>query len=128
MITLALNWVAFLGWLVVAVWTGMVWAAGRAPSKELLWLTLACELICASETVKIALGFLRGDLALSFTVHYTRLLMYFVTLPHAEVSNTVVKLILFAWSFTEVARYPMVLFPKSDGLKTLRYAAPLITF
>ena len=71
---------------------------------------------------------LRGDLALGITVHYTRLLMWFVTLPHAEVSPFVVKLILVAWSATEVARYPMVLFPSSAGLKTFRYLVPLVTF
>ena len=71
---------------------------------------------------------LRGDLALGITVHYTRLLMWFITLPNAAVSAFVVKLILVAWSATEVARYPMVLFPSSAGLKTFRYLMPLVTF
>tara|TARA_B110001452_G_scaffold52818_1_gene40286 strand:- start:882 stop:1244 length:363 start_codon:yes stop_codon:yes gene_type:complete len=71
---------------------------------------------------------LRGDLALGITVHYTRLLMWFVTLPNAAVSAFVAKLILVAWSATEVARYPMVLFPSSAGLKTFRYLMPLVTF
>ena len=54
--------------------------------------------------------------------------MWFVTLPNAAVSAFVAKLILAAWSATEVARYPMVLFPSSAGLKTFRYLMPLVTF
>jgi hypothetical protein len=100
----------------------------KGPSDQLMMLTLVCEIISGSETIKIALGMLRGDLALSFVVHYTRFLMYFVTIPHQEVTTTVVKLILFAWSLTEVFRYPMVLFPDVPILRTIRYAAPLITF
>jgi hypothetical protein len=128
MLTTILNWVAFLGWCAVACMTFMIWAEPKGPSAQLLQLTLFCEVISGSETIKIALGMLRGDLALSFTVHYTRFLMYFVTIPHAEVTDTVVKLILLAWSLTEVFRYPMVLFPNNAALRTIRYAAPLVTF
>lgn len=123
-----LNVVALLGWTVVAVMTALEWNGPSRPSQQLLNLTLACECICASEVVRIALGMLRGDLALAITVHYTRLLMWFVTLPHPEVTPFVVKLILVAWAATEVARYPMVLFPSSAPLKTFRYATPLVTF
>ena len=128
MMTSVLNWTAFLGWVAVACWTAATWSEPAGPSARLLQLTLLCELISGSETIKIALGLLRGDLALSFTVHYTRFLMYFVTLPHAEISDTVSRLILLAWSLTEVFRYPMVLFPNTVPLRTIRYAAPLITF
>ena len=128
MLTTASNWIAFLGWTVVAVMTLLVWLDPQAPSEQLLQLVLACEIISASETIRIALGILRGDLTMSFFVHYTRLLMMFATIPHAAVSDTVVKLILLAWSLTEVFRYPMVLFPGNGALRTLRYAAPLLTF
>ncbi|GMI09639.1 hypothetical protein TrVE_jg9699 [Triparma verrucosa] len=128
-ITTTLNWTALIGWTVVAVMTVFLHLSGDdTPSGELMKITLFCELICASETLKIAAGLLRGDLALSFTVHYTRLLMYFVTMPHSEVSTTVVKMILLAWSLTEMFRYPMVLFPEVPLLRTIRYATPLITF
>jgi hypothetical protein len=128
MITTTLNWLALSGWTGVAIMTAMIWMEPERPAGNLMLLTLICEIISGSETIKIALGMLRGDLALSFVVHYTRFLMYFVTIPHAEVSDTVVKLILFAWSLTEVFRYPMVLFPQNSTLRTIRYAAPLITF
>merc|ERR1711871_161767 len=126
--TTLLNWTAFLGWAVLAAITCSTWSDAVKPSERVLQLVLFCEFLCCTETVKIALGMLRGDFALSFTVHYTRLLMFFVTLPHAEVSPLVVKLILLAWSFTEVGRYPMVLFPESQALKTIRYSIPLVTF
>ena len=129
-ITTTLNWTALIGWTVVAVMTVFLHLSGDdTPSGELMKITLFCELICASETLKIAAGLLRGDLALSFTVHYTRLLMYFVTMPHSEVSTTVVKMILLAWSLTEMFRYPMVLFPEvSTAPKLLPGATRRATF
>merc|ERR1712216_322718 len=124
------NWVAFFGWAGVAAITIARWSEnGKLQGWDpLLQLVLFVEILCCTETVKIALGMLRGDLALSFPVHYPRLLMFFVTLPHAEVSAFVVRLILLAWAFTEVGRYPMILFPDSKALKVVRYAVPLVTF
>ena len=124
----ALNWAAFFGWAAVAVKTALTWSEYGKPSATLMQLTLTCELISASEILRITLGLLRGDLALGITVHYTRILMWFVTLPHPEVSALIVKLILAAWSVTEIGRYPMVLFPNNAALKTFRYMVPLITF
>ena len=51
-----------------------------------------------------ALPQLRGDLMLAITVHYTRLLMWFVGLPNVGVSMLNINLILIAWSLTEVSR------------------------
>jgi hypothetical protein len=124
----ALNYVALLGWAVVAVWTSMIYHDPVRPSAELRQLTLICEVISAIDIVRIALGQLRGDLVLGLDVHYTRFMMLFFTLSHEAVSHTVAKLILFAWSITEVARYPMVLFPRVAALRTVRYSVPLITF
>jgi len=123
-----LNWIAFSGWTAIAAFTLSSWSVESKPTERVLHFVLAMEFLCCTETVKIALGMLRGDFMLSFTVHYTRLLMYFITLPHPNVSPLVVKLILLAWSLTEVGRYPMVLFPDSKILKTMRYAVPLVTF
>jgi hypothetical protein len=128
MLFTVLNVVALVGWAAVAFMTAMIWNDPAKPSAELLQLTLVCEVICVVDVLRIAAGNLRGDLTLAADVHYTRLMMCFVTIPHSEVSALVVKLILFAWSITEVTRYPMVLFPSSSVLKTIRYAVPLITF
>lgn len=128
MIFTVLNWIAFLGWAAVAAMTAAVWNEPSMPSEQLLQLTLACEVISAVDVVRIAVGNLRGDLALGVTVHYTRLLMWFITMPHSATSPLVVKMILAAWSLTEVGRYPMVLFPSRRSLKTFRYAVPLVTF
>ena len=84
MLTFALNAGALAGWCAVLALTvpGFFGVASAArPSESLLRLTLGCVLLCATETLKIALGKLRGDLALSATVQYTRLLMLFATLP-----------------------------------------------
>jgi hypothetical protein len=128
MIFTALNWIALVGWSAVFALTAAAWSDGEQPSAQLLQLTLACEVICTLDVIRIALGMLRGDLALAVTVHYTRLLMWFVTLPHSATSPLVVKLILAAWSLTEIGRYPMVLFPDVAVLRTIRYATPVVTF
>ena len=124
----AMNWFSLLGWSGVAIKTAIAFQTNQAASTTLLQTVLGLEVLCASETLQIAMGILRGDLALSFVVHYTRFMMLFIAMPHSAVNATVVKYILMAWSLTEVFRYPMVLFPKSKLLKTVRYAAPLITF
>merc|ERR1712060_362394 len=38
------------------------------------------------------------------------------------------KVVVLAWSLTEVARYPMFLLPTSRAARILRYMAPLLTF
>jgi len=124
----ALNWISLVGWFGVAIQTGLLFHATQTASATLLKIVLLLEVICASETAQIAAGILRGDFKLSFVVHYTRFMMLFVTIPHAAVNETVVNLILLAWSLTEVGRFPMVLFPESKLLKTVRYGVPLITF
>merc|ERR1711879_218494 len=92
-------------------------------------LVLGSELICVSEVVRISLGQLRGDLPLGITIHYTRLLMWFVALTHPAVSDGVAKMILLGWAVTEVGRYPMIMTAGSvPSLKVLRYAVPLVTF
>ena len=128
MLFTALNWIALIGWSLVAATTVIICNTKSTPSAPLLQLTLVCELISAIDVVRIAVGHLRGDLILGIDVHYTRLMMYCFTMSHEAVPSIVVKLILLAWSLTEVTRYPMVLFPKQAALKTIRYAVPLVTF
>merc|ERR1712070_309436 len=106
----------------------MSWSDAAKPDDQLLKLTLVVELLTATEIIRIALGLLRGDLALGFVVHYTRIFMWFVAFPNPAVTSLTAKLILVAWSATEVARYPMVLFPNVPALKVFRYTMPLVTF
>ena len=127
------NMVALVGWTIVLVIITknlLLSPADERPSNDstFFYLIIFCELICASEVIKIGLGMMRGDLILGFTVHYTRMLMIFVVMPDPSVSCLNQKIIILAWAATEVARYPMVLFPDSKPLRTFRYAAPLVTF
>ncbi|GMI00795.1 hypothetical protein TrLO_g13544 [Triparma laevis f. longispina] len=128
MIRTVVNTASLLGWSWIAFHTIQAILADNPAGEDLLQVVLIAQVVCASETLQIAFGILRGDLALSFVVQYTRLMMYFITFPHTSVSSDVVKTILLAWSLTEMARFPMVLFPKSKNLRTIRYAVPLITF
>ena len=120
--------IALLCWTALLAYVLYSWGATAKYDHNMLNFVLAAELICASEVLRIAVGNLRGDLALAFTVHYTRLLMLFTTMPHSVVSAFLQKMIVLAWAATEVTRYPMVLFPDSKTLRLLRYATPLVTF
>jgi len=125
--------VALVGWtvvLLIAVRSLLFLPADQRLSNDSTFFTflLFCELICASEVVRIGLGMMRGDILLGFTVHYTRLLMIFVVMPDPSVTCLNQKVIILAWAATEVARYPMVIFRDIKPLRTLRYAVPLITF
>jgi len=124
----AVNAAALVGWTAVMILTTLSFFYTARPSSQILNFTLVCELICISEIVKIALGWLRGDILLGITVHYTRMLMLLAVIPESAVTALNVKTILIAWSVTEVGRYPMVLFPDVPALRTFRYAVPLITF
>jgi len=119
---------ALLCWIALLAYVLYSWPATTKYDDNTMNAVLAVELICASEVIRIAVGNLRGDLAMSFTVHYTRMLMLFTTIPHPAVSSFLQKMIVLSWAATEVTRYPMVLFPDSKMLRLLRYATPLITF
>jgi len=128
MLFTVLNIVALIGWAVVALMTVVAYIDAIPPSANCMKLTFVCECLCCIDIVRIALGQLRGDLILGLDVHYTRQMMLFFTLPHPDMPVLTVQLILLAWSATEVARYPMVLFPSVPALKAIRYAVPLVTF
>jgi hypothetical protein len=123
-----LNAVAWLGWAAVLLFLAV---AGRraVPSAGSLLLraTVWLEAICALETLQIALGLANGNLAMGAVLHYTRLLIATVAMPLAPAALPT-RLVLLAWSATEVCRYPMFLLPDSAATRTLRYVAPVATF
>ena len=86
------------------------------------------EVICAFEVVQIVLGMARGNVVLGVILHYTRLLQALCVIPAVGVASLFPKLVLLAWSVTEVCRYPMFLLPSSGIARAARYAAPAATF
>lgn len=124
----ALNAVAWLGWAAVLLY--LAWAGSRATASsgsQLLRATICLEVICAFETLQIALGMAQGNLPMGVVLHYTRLLIATVAMPLAPGALST-RLVLLAWSATEVCRYPMFLLPSSAAARTLRYVAPAATF
>merc|ERR1712216_503945 len=69
----------------------------------------------------------RGNLALGLGLHYTRMLTILAVMP-AVPRSMATKLVLLAWSLTEVCRYPMFIWPASPLARKLRYLAPVATF
>lgn len=124
----ALNGCALFGWLGVFVLLMMQWntpvAALDSPVAQLA-LTLEC--VCTFEVFQIAIGAARGNIILGVSLHYTRWLEGLVIMPIVA-SSLGAKLILLAWSLTEVGRYPAYLAPSSKLVKIMRYVLPVITF
>ena len=116
------NAAALVGWAGVL---GCALVTTGLP-RALLLATLVLETLCVFEVAQIALGLAVGNVALGVAVHAVRLavLCMMPVTPHAASS----RLVLLAWSATEVARYPMFLFPGSRVARRLRYLAPLLTF
>ena len=83
-----------------------------------------CSGLCVFETIQIAMGVAKGNLTLAVPLHYTRSLECLVIMP-AVPTAIPTKLILLAWSVTEVCRYPMYLFPSSTAARVLRCLAPV---
>ena len=124
----ALNVVGLAGWSCVLCMLVARWPhVSAALDSPLMKLTLAAESICAFEVVQIVLGLARGNAILGISLHYTRLLEALVILP-AISSHLSVRLVLLAWSLTELCRYPMFLAPSSKVVRLLRYTTPVVTF
>ena len=124
----ALNGCALLGWfgvlaLLMALWHMPV-AALDSPVAR---LAMALECVCTFEVLQIAVGAARGNLILGVSLHYTRWLEALVIMPTVA-SSLCAKLILLAWSLTEIGRYPAYLSPSSKIVKVLRYVLPVFTF
>ena len=124
----ALNLVALLGWAGVLATLILDWQnAVPSANSPLLRATIGLEAICAFETFQIALGIAQGNLPMGIVLHYTRLLIALVAMPLAS-SSLSSRLVLLAWSATEVCRYPMFLLPSSSLARLTRYVVPALTF
>ena len=110
-----------VGWAGVLLGTLFVADGSFAPA------VFALEMVCVFEVVQIALGVAGGNLALGSVLHATRLSVLTVCMPVAH-TKLASKLVLLAWSATEVARYSMFLFPTSRPARVLRYSVPVVTF
>jgi len=126
----ALNWAAFVGWngvllRLLAIFfssapssSGAIFDAVRVP-------VFLLEGICIVEVGRILCGDLPGNLVLGVVLHAVRFTTLTQVFPHA---HWTVPLILTAWCLTEIARYPMYLFPASTLARSVRMAVPLATF
>merc|ERR1719502_2475359 len=98
-------------------------------SPTLLKLTAGCEVLCLSELPSARRK------GLGIVLHYTRCLVLFaVIMPLPDMASSLAaKLVILAWSATEVCRYPFMLVKKGPpglllALKILRFSIPVITF
>ena len=126
----ALNLVALIGWAavlvhVIANWSSLSYTSG----STLLYAIVALEAICVYEVLQIAMGTAKGNLELGIVMHYTRFLEATLIMP-AAATSLAPRLILLAWSITEVCRYPMYLLGgfSHEWPRKMRYLAPAFTF
>ena len=100
----------------------------RTPIIDLLFIL---ELICIIEVCRIAFGQLKGNLLLGSVLHAIRLTCLMYVLPDGILllpCDVTTMMVLYAWSITEVTRYPMYLYPTSDIVRRVRLVVPLVTF
>lgn len=110
---------------------------GRMPLIDLLFFL---EALCCIEVTRIAIGQLKGNLILGIVLHMIRITCLLLVLPNGLTSSTsgddndnnpkllTSILVLYSWSLTEVGRYPMYIFPKSNIARNVRLVLPMITF
>jgi len=124
----ALNCIALAGWACVLAGVLCAWSALSLEwGAPFLRSILALEAVCAFEVVQIATGAASGNLPLGVGVHATRLLEALVIMPSLP-SAVAPKLVVLAWSLTEVCRYPMFLQPGARAARVARYVMPVLTF
>ena len=100
----------------------------RIPIIDLLYIL---ELICIIEVCRIAFGQLKGNLLLGLVLHAIRMTCLMYVLPDGILllpCDVTTMTVLYAWSITEVTRYPMYLNPTSDIVRRVRLVVPLGTF
>ena len=88
-----------------------------------IWL----ECICVVEVLRTALGDLPGNLVLGVVLHAIRFIAVLFVVP-SNPNSWIAGAVLLSWAFTEVARYPMYLFPSSETCRSIRMVVPLATF
>lgn len=100
----------------------------RIPIIDLLYIL---ESICIIEVCRIAFGQLKGNLLLGLVLHAIRFTCLIYVLPNGVSllpCDVTTIFVLYAWSITEVTRYPMYLYPTSDIARRVRLVVPLVTF
>ena len=126
---LPLNVAALCGWGWALFVVLMRFRTGEPWPEHFFSVVTALESICWFEVIQIALGVSHGNLTLGIVLHTIRMLWLLVVCPRIQVvallfgniGNLVADLVLLAWCLTEVARYPMFIFPQSH----LVSAAPM---
>jgi hypothetical protein len=105
-------------------------AEGDGRIVPMIVLLSVLELICFVEVGRIAFGRLKGNLVLGSVLHFIRTSCLLYVLPDGLMrgGDRVTMIVLYAWSITEVTRYPMYLFPTSIAARHLRLVVPLFTF
>eukprot|EP00746_Dinoflagellata_sp_MGD_P075034 gnl/MRDRNA2_/MRDRNA2_30231_c0_seq1.p1 gnl/MRDRNA2_/MRDRNA2_30231_c0~~gnl/MRDRNA2_/MRDRNA2_30231_c0_seq1.p1 ORF type:complete len:572 (+),score=103.94 gnl/MRDRNA2_/MRDRNA2_30231_c0_seq1:191-1717(+) len=125
-----LNALAWCGWCALFVKLALL---STGSTKEDVWEapsvrqgTVALESLCCLEVVRMLVGSLQGNVTLGVALHYTRVFICLCVFPHVG-THTSCPLVLFAWSFTEICRYPYYILGGEFASK-LRYGAPIVTF
>jgi len=114
-------------------------------------IIMVLEGICVIEVLRILVGDLPGNLILGIILHTIRITTIVEVLPRAAAaakgihgknmdndsnSNStiimmctwIVPAVLASWAVTEVARYPMYMFPTNSLVRSIRMVVPLLTF
>ena len=109
-------------WTVLNVLAWIGWSAVLASAAYNEKLVLILELMCCAEVLRMIKGELKGNVKMGLVLHATRLIVYHQVLPFAYT-----RVILQAWSATELARYPYYVVPNAYTL-AMRSFVPLVTF
>ena len=120
-----LNPIALAGWSYVAYLV----ATSPPPHEAAIQPSLALELICFVEVLRMVLSDLPGNLVLGAVLHSIRLLALTVILPRTDPANAwLATAVLGAWAATEVSRYPMYVVKGMGVARLLRMVVPMVTF
>lgn len=125
-----LVWLAFLCWLTTFL-LGLVdlLSGGGISSRTFSALALS-EAFCLVEVFQILIGAIGGRLVFGLILHATRCFIIGVAIP-VGYEMVPAKLVLVAYTFTEICRYPMLLTNKGSlhaFLRKVRYIVPVVTF
>jgi hypothetical protein len=126
-----LNWVACAGWsyILYDLLTNQYISYPNLSDvdEHVLTVVLGLEVICIVEVVRIVLGDLPGNLVLGLVLHAIRFTALTQILPRLQ-NHWTGPAVIASWAVTEVTRYPMYIFPKSEACRSVRMVVPLFTF
>ena len=129
-----LNWAAFIGWSLVmyhilySFATTQCFILPTHTIDSVRRIAFALEGICWVEVIRILIGSLPGNPVLGVVLHLIRLVALVIVIPGAPLSHWTGTAVLLSWAATEIARYPMYLFPSSGTCRSVRLVTPLATF